>query len=81
MVGMRLSERASLYLAKIRKMTLVDIQAIRAKLLQQLEGLLTWRLRLRKDMLNGFEMRKENSMMFRSGSVRNRRVLLLTRGR
>jgi len=39
MVSMRLSERASLYLAKIRKITLVDTQAVREKLLRQLEGL------------------------------------------
>ena len=39
MVSLRSSERAHLYLAKIRRITLVDTQAIRAKLLRQLERL------------------------------------------
>jgi hypothetical protein len=36
---MKSLERASLYLANIRRITLVDTQAIRTKLLRQLEGL------------------------------------------
>jgi hypothetical protein len=37
-VAVRSSDRATLYLVKIRKITLIDRQVIRAKLFRQLEG-------------------------------------------
>jgi hypothetical protein len=42
------SERAHLYLVKIRKITLVDTQAIRAKSFRQLDGLFEWSISIAK---------------------------------
>jgi hypothetical protein len=55
------NERATLYLAKIAKITLVDTQSIRAKLLRQLEGLFDLVCCVSKGKLNGSEMRTATS--------------------
>jgi hypothetical protein len=53
-VGVKLFEKARSYLAKMKNIALVDTQAIRAKLLQQLEGLLDLAIAIAKGKVKQF---------------------------
>ena len=54
MVGVKLFEKARSYLAKMKNIALVDNQAIRAKLLQQLEDLLDLAIAIAKGKVKQF---------------------------
>jgi hypothetical protein len=66
--------RASLYLVKLRKITVTDTQAIRAKLLRQLDGLFQMAISIAKSKVKRLKDEEDNECCITLSRGRTGRV-------